>query len=126
MDNIDRIWDVDYIPSNQDMLMARSPTKGVNEQTVMLGNKEYTIYDVGGQKSLRYYWIPYFEMALDAIIYITAISSYDQVIFNNKDDGGRSIHKQVTRRINYVFKYAETKHVEKGFCYSTLEQGRLV
>ncbi|KAF8979296.1 hypothetical protein BGZ52_005064, partial [Haplosporangium bisporale] len=35
------------------------------------------IYDVGGQKSLRKYWAPYFD-DVDAIIFMAALSSYDQ------------------------------------------------
>lgn len=36
LDDIDRISDLDYMPSNKDVLMCRSATKGVYEFTIRI------------------------------------------------------------------------------------------
>ncbi|KAF9314902.1 guanine nucleotide-binding protein subunit alpha [Podila horticola] len=77
LDEIDRIAEHDYIPTDDDILQARVRTLAVSEHIFNIDNITYRIYDVGGQKSLRKYWAPYFD-DVDAIIFMAALSAYDQ------------------------------------------------
>lgn len=42
----------------------------------------FRVFDVGGQRSERKKWIHCFE-AVHALIYITAVSEYDEVLFED-------------------------------------------
>ncbi|KAF9405047.1 guanine nucleotide-binding protein subunit alpha, partial [Podila epigama] len=77
LDEIDRISEHEYIPTDNDILQARVRTLAVSEHIFSIDNVRYRIYDVGGQKSLRKYWAPYFD-DVDAIIFMAALSTYDQ------------------------------------------------
>ncbi|KAF9159776.1 guanine nucleotide-binding protein subunit alpha [Mortierella sp. AD010] len=76
MDAIERIADLDYIPTDDDILQARVRTLAVSEHIFNIDNITYRIFDVGGQKSLRKYWAPYFD-DVNAIIFMAALSAYD-------------------------------------------------
>jgi guanine nucleotide-binding protein G(i) subunit alpha len=52
----------------------------ITENPFMIEGKNYLIYDVGGQKSLRLFWIPYFESQLEAILFVTSLACYDQTL----------------------------------------------
>ncbi|KAF9200442.1 guanine nucleotide-binding protein subunit alpha, partial [Haplosporangium sp. Z 27] len=77
MDALDRIATSDYVPSDDDILQARVRTLAVSEHIFNIDNVAYRIFDVGGQKSLRKYWAPYFD-DVNAIIFMAALSAYDQ------------------------------------------------
>ncbi|KAF9943333.1 guanine nucleotide-binding protein subunit alpha [Mortierella alpina] len=77
LDTVDRISHPEYIPSDDDILQARVKTLAVTEHVFHIENVAYRIYDVGGQKSLRKYWAPYFD-DVNAVIFMAALSAYDQ------------------------------------------------
>ncbi|KAG0249923.1 guanine nucleotide-binding protein subunit alpha [Mortierella polycephala] len=77
LDAIDRIAHPEYVPMDDDILQARVRTLAVTEHVFPIDNVVYRIYDVGGQKSLRKYWAPYFD-DVNAIIFMAALSAYDQ------------------------------------------------
>jgi len=84
LDEIDRIADKHYIPTDDDVLKARLKTVGVVEHCFSLerGNEkgvDWKIFDVGGARSQRQYWAPYFS-EVDAIIFLAPISAFDQVL----------------------------------------------
>ncbi|KAK7045075.1 guanine nucleotide-binding protein alpha-4 subunit [Favolaschia claudopus] len=81
-----------YTPSDNDVVRARLRTLGVQEWRICLehGNpeldnahlfpgdsfgSEWVIYDVGGSRSMRHAWLPYFD-AVNAIIF--PISCFDE------------------------------------------------
>ncbi|KAJ3082187.1 guanine nucleotide binding protein, alpha subunit [Rhizoclosmatium globosum] len=68
----------EYNPTEQDILNTRQMTTTVSETRIMVEKKIFRIFDVGGQRGERKKWAPYFD-DVDAIIYLVAISSYDQV-----------------------------------------------
>ncbi|KAJ3200732.1 guanine nucleotide-binding protein subunit alpha [Entophlyctis luteolus] len=72
------VCDPDYTPTEQDILNTRQMTTAVSETKIMVEKKLFRIFDVGGQRGERKKWAPYFD-DVDAIIYLVAISSYDQV-----------------------------------------------
>ncbi|KAG6608333.1 Guanine nucleotide-binding protein alpha-1 subunit, partial [Cucurbita argyrosperma subsp. sororia] len=89
MENLQRLSDVNYIPTKEDVLYARVRTTGVVEiQFSPVGeNKKsgevYRLFDVGGQRNERRKWIHLFE-GVTAVIFCAAISEYDQTLFENE------------------------------------------
>lgn len=88
-DSIDRISDPRYTPSDQDVLRSRVKTTGITETTFIIGDLTYRMFDVGGQRSERKKWIHCFEN-VTAIIFLVAISEYDQVLIEDETVVSRS------------------------------------
>ncbi|KAJ3380808.1 Guanine nucleotide-binding protein G(o) subunit alpha [Lobulomyces angularis] len=80
LDSLEKIFDLKYTPTDQDIIYCRKPTSTITETTISISSHKFCIYDVGGQKSLRMYWVPYFEMEATAILFIASIASYDQTL----------------------------------------------
>ena len=78
MDRADDLCKPDYMPTEQDVLRARVRTTGIVQQNFAIGEKKYTMFDVGGQRNERRKWIHCFDN-VTAVIFVTAISEYDQV-----------------------------------------------
>jgi len=79
LDSIERIYDPQFIPTEQDILHVRVSTMGVIEVTFVMKNKIWRVFDVGGQRSQRKKWIHCFDDA-KAVIFVVALSEYDQVL----------------------------------------------
>ncbi|CAO3701317.1 unnamed protein product [Rhizopus microsporus] len=82
-DSIDRIGEISYVPTDQDVLRSRVKTTGITETTFVIGDLTYRMFDVGGQRSERKKWIHCFEN-VTAIIFLVAISEYDQVLIEDE------------------------------------------
>ncbi|KAI9349773.1 guanine nucleotide binding protein, alpha subunit [Obelidium mucronatum] len=82
LDNLDRIFTPGYIPTDADILRCRIMTSTITESRFKIEQFEYRIYDVGGQRSERKKWAPYFD-DVTAIIFVAAISAFDQVCFED-------------------------------------------
>jgi guanine nucleotide-binding protein G(o) subunit alpha len=93
LDQVDRITGADYLPTEQDILRARVQTTGIVE--IRFPNSEFMfrVFDVGGQRSERRKWIHCFEN-VTSIIFITAISEYDQVLL--EDASTNRMHESLT------------------------------
>lgn len=57
MGEVDRVADLSYTPSDDDVIRARLRTIGVQEHRILLetgpeAGKEWLIYDVGGSRSM--------------------------------------------------------------------------
>ncbi|KAJ3142034.1 guanine nucleotide-binding protein subunit alpha [Physocladia obscura] len=74
----------DFIPTDQDILAARILTTRVSDIKFMVQDIQFVVYDLGGQRSERKKWIPYFD-SVQAILFLVAISSYDQVCFEDNE-----------------------------------------
>ncbi|VBB25949.1 unnamed protein product [Acanthocheilonema viteae] len=101
LNSVMRIHEPGYRPTEQDILFSRVATTGVVEvkfkikeldfstETKNLKKKEVLIlflnrvFDVGGQRSERRKWIHCFDN-VESIIFITAVSEYDQVLFEDE------------------------------------------
>ncbi|KAH7668240.1 CBN-GPA-3 protein, partial [Aphelenchoides avenae] len=81
-DNLDRISDPNYMPTDQDILYTRIKTTGIVEVGFVIKGVQFRVFDVGGQRSERKKWIHCFE-DVHAIIFITAVSEYDEVLFED-------------------------------------------
>ncbi|KAJ1750908.1 Guanine nucleotide-binding protein alpha-2 subunit [Coemansia sp. RSA 1290] len=79
LNNIRRIGDPKYLPTEADVLRARSKTTGIIETRFMMNNTSIHMFDVGGQRSERKKWIHCFE-SVTSIIFCVALSEYDQVL----------------------------------------------
>jgi hypothetical protein len=81
---LDRFWQPDYTPTDQDIVRCRAKTTGIIETTFHIGPLTYRMFDVGGQRSERKKWIHCFEN-VTAILFVVAISGYDQRLVEDKD-----------------------------------------
>ncbi|KAJ7770568.1 guanine nucleotide binding protein, alpha subunit [Mycena metata] len=87
LDCLDDVTSPQYVPSDDHILRARLKTLGVSEHRIKMtsggltGNisRDWRIYDVGGQRSLRAAWAPYFQ-DMSAILFLAPISAFDQVL----------------------------------------------
>jgi len=73
---VDRLFRPNYMPSDQDILYAKSRTIGIVETGFELENHTYRMIDVGGQRSERRKWIKAFD-GVGAVLFVAAISAYD-------------------------------------------------
>ena len=78
-DEVHRIAAPDYIPTEADVLRARTKTTGIYETRFQMGQMSIHMFDVGGQRSERKKWIHCFEN-VTSIIFCVALSEYDQVL----------------------------------------------
>ncbi|KAJ3100390.1 hypothetical protein HK100_004718 [Physocladia obscura] len=76
------IWEdsgTSYFPTNEDILHIRTMTTAIYETKLKTPDGlALSIYDLGGQRSERKKWAQFFDNA-QAIIFVCALSAYDQV-----------------------------------------------
>ncbi|XP_035510822.1 guanine nucleotide-binding protein subunit alpha-13b [Morone saxatilis] len=73
----------DYLPSQQDILLARKPTKGIHEYDFEIKNVPFKMVDVGGQRSERRRWFECFD-SVTSILFLVSSSEYDQVLMEDR------------------------------------------
>ena len=78
-DEVRRIAASDYIPTEADVLRARTRTTGIYETRFLMGALSIHMFDVGGHLSERKKWVHCFEN-VTSIIYCVALNEYDQVL----------------------------------------------
>lgn len=137
MENVDRLAASNYIPSVDDVLRARLKTTGITEtrfpmkrvniQQVSLHkalDRALTLFssllDVGGQRSERKKWIHCFE-AVTSIVFVVALSEYDQVLLEEANQVCISPGKKKKKRkgvtfcsLTYVLIYTEPNDGKSG------------
>jgi guanine nucleotide-binding protein G(o) subunit alpha len=84
LDKMDEVNKPGFNPSDQDILRTRVRTTGIIEINFTLKGMNFRVFDVGGQRSERKKWIHCFE-DVTAIIFIVALSEYDQVRLFRKE-----------------------------------------
>ncbi|KAG2024004.1 guanine nucleotide-binding protein alpha-2 subunit [Coprinopsis cinerea AmutBmut pab1-1] len=82
--SLDRLFDPEYQPSEQDIIRCRARTIGITETTFVLREHEMLMVDVGGQKSERRKWIHCFQ-DVTSILFLVSLSGYDQCLVEDKD-----------------------------------------
>ncbi|GJE98811.1 G-alpha-domain-containing protein [Phanerochaete sordida] len=88
---IPRIATRDYEPSDNDILRARIRTLGVQEYNLTFESeddtrglgREWAIYDVGGSRTSRAAWLPYF-VDVHAILFLAPISGFDERLLEDR------------------------------------------
>lgn len=83
LDDLDRLGQPNYQPTEQDILRTRVKTTGIVEVHFTFKNLNFKLFDVGGQRSERKKWIHCFE-DVTAIIFCVAMSEYDQVLHEDE------------------------------------------
>jgi len=81
-DDIIRITQADYLPNNEDVLLARIRTTGIVEQEFEIKGNRFQVFDVGGQRNERKKWIHCFER-VTGVIFLAALSAYDQTLYED-------------------------------------------
>ncbi|KAI9928941.1 hypothetical protein MW887_001334 [Aspergillus wentii] len=82
--SLDRIFATGWLPDNQDMLQARLRTTGITETLFELGQMNFRMMDVGGQRSERKKWIHCFE-GVQCLLFMVALSGYDQCLVEDQN-----------------------------------------
>jgi len=94
LNDLERIATRTYEPSDDDVVRARLRTLGVQEYRLkfehepgghFFGNttrthdfgREWILYDVGGSRTQRHAWLPYFDN-VNAIIFLAPVSCFDE------------------------------------------------
>jgi GTPase SAR1 family protein len=91
-ENVDRIGSAEYTPTRDDILRARLRTSGIVERTFNIQNVNFKFLDVGGQRNERRKWIHCFDQ-VTAIIFMTAVSEYDQCLY--EDEKQNRLHESL-------------------------------
>uniref|UniRef100_A0AAY4AZB9 Adenylate cyclase-inhibiting G alpha protein n=1 Tax=Denticeps clupeoides TaxID=299321 RepID=A0AAY4AZB9_9TELE len=84
LNDLDRISQQSYIPTQQDVLRTRVKTTGIVETHFTFKELYFKMFDVGGQRSERKKWIHCFE-GVTAIIFCVALSDYDLVLAEDEE-----------------------------------------
>nr|XP_044605526.1 guanine nucleotide-binding protein G(i) subunit alpha-3 [Equus asinus] len=84
LNDLDRISQSNYIPTQQDVLRTRVKTTGIVETHFTFKDLYFKMFDVGGQRSERKKWIHCFE-GVTAIIFCVALSDYDLVLAEDEE-----------------------------------------
>uniref|UniRef100_A0AAF6YJV2 Guanine nucleotide-binding protein G(i) subunit alpha-1 n=2 Tax=Bos TaxID=9903 RepID=A0AAF6YJV2_BOVIN len=84
LNDLDRIAQPNYIPTQQDVLRTRVKTTGIVETHFTFKDLHFKMFDVGGQRSERKKWIHCFE-GVTAIIFCVALSDYDLVLAEDEE-----------------------------------------
>ncbi|KAI0674554.1 G-alpha-domain-containing protein [Trametes maxima] len=88
LNDLERVTSLSYFPSDDDVLKARLKTVGVSEYSFHMeaGSEtgtEWRIIDVGGSRSQRPTWVPFFD-DVNAIIFLAPISAFDQTLVEDR------------------------------------------
>ncbi|KAM6967317.1 guanine nucleotide-binding protein subunit alpha-13b [Tautogolabrus adspersus] len=83
LDNLEKLGLSGYLPSQQDILLARKPTKGIHEYDFEIKNVPFKMVDVGGQRSERRRWFECFD-SVTSILFLVSSSEYDQVLMEDR------------------------------------------
>jgi guanine nucleotide-binding protein subunit alpha len=81
-DRLDAIAEVNYLPTDQDILRTRVKTSGIVVSDFLVEGNEFKMIDVGGQRNERKKWIACFE-GVTAVLFIGVLSEYDLVLIED-------------------------------------------
>ncbi|XP_072306204.1 guanine nucleotide-binding protein G(i) subunit alpha [Eucyclogobius newberryi] len=84
LNDLERICEAGYVPTQQDVLRTRVKTTGIVETHFTFKDLYFKMFDVGGQRSERKKWIHCFE-GVTAIIFCVALSDYDLVLAEDEE-----------------------------------------
>ncbi|KAJ3325462.1 hypothetical protein HDV06_004321 [Boothiomyces sp. JEL0866] len=92
VNDIHRLVQPSYIPTNLDILNLRTITMNISETSFMYKGKKFHFFDVSGLSYHRKFWIAYFD-CVHTILFVISLASYDQVMIedSSKNRMGDSI-----------------------------------
>jgi len=90
--NVERFSEDDYMPSEEDIIMARVRTTGIITTNFESPPVRFSVVDVGGQRNERKKWIHCFD-DVKAILFLVSLAGYDQVMF--EDSTKNRMHEEL-------------------------------
>jgi len=78
-DNVERIAQENFQATPEDIFRVKLKTTGISELSFDVNDVDFTIIDVGGQRSERRKWIHCFE-DISHIIFLAALDDYDLIL----------------------------------------------
>jgi GTPase SAR1 family protein len=78
-DNVDRFAHENFQPTPDDMFRAKLKTTGISEVVFEISKIEFTLVDVGGQRSERRKWLYCFD-DVTSVIFLAALDEYDMTL----------------------------------------------
>jgi len=83
MENLDRYEPEKYTDvTNNDILYCRRKSVGIVEFTFNYGERNFKLFDVGGQRSERKKWIHYFKDC-NIVMFVSSLGDYDLVCYED-------------------------------------------
>ncbi|KAI0371216.1 G-alpha-domain-containing protein [Pilatotrama ljubarskyi] len=88
LDQADRVTQINYDPTFDDILRARLQTIGVEEHHLIMetsgeNGQNWIFYDVGGAKGQRASWVPFFD-DVNAIIFLCSTAGFNEVLLEDR------------------------------------------
>jgi len=97
--NAKRFGEDDFMPTKEDVINARIKTSGIQTLDFTIEGFNFSVVDVGGQRSERRKWLHCFDN-VTAIIFLTALDEYDMFLEEDDDlsrfDESLSLWSEVT------------------------------
>jgi len=84
LENIDRIAEVGYVPSINDVMHVRIKTAGIVEESLRMNDKNFLIVDVGGQRCERRKWMNCFD-SVTGLIFVASLTAYNQFLYEDEN-----------------------------------------
>ncbi|KAG1726839.1 G-protein alpha subunit-domain-containing protein [Suillus lakei] len=112
-----RIGTLDYTPTVNDVMRARAKTTSITETRFNMGQLSIHMFGVNGQRSERKKWIHCFE-SITSIIFCTALSEYDQVLLEEKNQN------RMQQSLILFESIINSRWFLPNFHYIVFEQGR--
>jgi len=78
-DNVERFAHENFQPTPEDMFRAKLKTTGISEVVFEINKIEFTLVDVGGQRSERRKWLYCFD-DVTSVIFLAALDEYDMTL----------------------------------------------
>jgi len=82
-ENCHRFVEIDFTPTDEDIVMCRKRTTGVVVTEFGYGGINWSVVDVGGQRSERRKWLHCFDN-VKAVIWLVSLADYNNVLFEDK------------------------------------------
>uniref|UniRef100_A0A1I7S9W4 GTP-binding protein n=1 Tax=Bursaphelenchus xylophilus TaxID=6326 RepID=A0A1I7S9W4_BURXY len=90
-DNIHRFSSLNFVPTQEDLIMLYVPTVGVNQTNLEYNNQDFLIYDFSGRLMERKRWLSLYD-TFDALFYSIAISEFDQRFEDSQGKHSKLVH----------------------------------
>jgi len=98
-DNAERFAQENFQPTPEDMFRAKLKTTGISEVVFEINRIEFTLVDVGGQRSERRKWLHCFD-DVTSVIFLAALDEYDmrleEDLSTNRLDESLRLFSEVT------------------------------
>ncbi|CAO1631833.1 unnamed protein product [Parajaminaea phylloscopi] len=103
LNNVSRIASLTYVPSDEDILHARLRTVAVHEELFLVRppSTKFRVFDFGGTRALRASWPWSFFEDAAAILFVVAVSAFDETLEEdsqtNRISDSLNLYRQVLR-----------------------------